>query len=107
MCAVNQLCFAGNWKNYSAPTCLPAAGPVATITLPHMLPLGLHGSWTGSYLGPQSEVSRGVLCSFVAAQSSAHSACLTDRWPLLLGLLQEWQPTEYDIRRGVSLEKAA
>jgi all-trans-8'-apo-beta-carotenal 15,15'-oxygenase len=26
---------------------------VATITLPHMLPLGLHGSWTGSYLGPE------------------------------------------------------
>lgn len=30
-----------------------AAGPVATIKLPHMLPFGLHGSWTGSYLGPQ------------------------------------------------------
>ncbi|KAL4438663.1 hypothetical protein ABPG77_006267 [Micractinium sp. CCAP 211/92] len=32
-----------------------AAGPVATIKLPHMLPFGLHGSWTGAYLGPQPE----------------------------------------------------
>jgi hypothetical protein len=29
-----------------------AAGPIATIKLPHMLPMGLHGSWTGTYLGP-------------------------------------------------------
>lgn len=29
-----------------------SAGPVATIKLPHMLPFGLHGSWTGAYLGP-------------------------------------------------------
>ena len=29
-----------------------AAGPVATIKLPHMLPFGLHGSWSDSYLGP-------------------------------------------------------
>lgn len=30
-----------------------AAGPIGTITLPHMLPMGLHGSWTPTYLGPQ------------------------------------------------------
>ncbi|PSC73715.1 carotenoid oxygenase [Micractinium conductrix] len=29
-----------------------SAGPVATIKLPHMLPMGLHGSWSGQYLGP-------------------------------------------------------
>ena len=29
-----------------------AAGPVATIRLPHALPFGLHGSWTSDYLGP-------------------------------------------------------
>ncbi len=29
-----------------------AAGPVASIRLPHALPFGLHGSWTADYLGP-------------------------------------------------------
>lgn len=42
-----------------------AAGPVATIKLPHMLPFGLHGSWTDAYLGPQpgqvSSLGRWVL----------------------------------------------
>lgn len=28
------------------------AGPVCTIKLPHLIPIGLHGSWTGEYLGP-------------------------------------------------------
>lgn len=34
-----------------------AAGPVARIKLPHMLPFGLHGSWTDAYLGPDPGAS--------------------------------------------------
>ncbi|GLC44176.1 hypothetical protein PLESTM_001563900 [Pleodorina starrii] len=32
-----------------------SAGPVATLHLPHRLPLGLHGAWEGVYRGPDPE----------------------------------------------------
>lgn len=35
---------------------------MATITLPHMLPFGLHGSWTGEYLGPDPSQARPPTC---------------------------------------------
>ena len=32
-----------------------SAGPVCSVHLPFGLPPGLHGSWTGAFLGPDPE----------------------------------------------------
>ncbi|BDA40369.1 beta,beta-carotene 15,15'-dioxygenase [Coccomyxa sp. Obi] len=61
------------------------AGPVATIHLPHHVPIGLHGSFTDAYLGPplddrspprEHDIRGGVSVNGVPRYSASHTPLL-------------------------------